>query len=360
MSCSFSVSFFQDSHNVGKIRCDFQTFPIAHRSAGCNHRRMTQARSQLIPPGTGGMFHCVQRCVRRAFLCGVDQYSGRSFEHRKSWVEERIQRLAECFAVAMHAYAVMSNHLHLVLQIDPARAAEWSDEEVAERWTRLFPPREDTDEARLHKCLRLMSNPMRIAVIRSRLGSLSWFMRCLAEPIARRANREDGCTGRFWEGRFKSQLLCDERALLAAMTYVDLNPIRAGIAKTLQESGHTSVKRRIVDAKSDPEKIGQRMMPLAGSIGSAPSLTTADYLNLLEWTGRQIAPGKKGRILADTPSILHRLEQRPERWATRVKAVGSGYWRVIGEVHDMIALAERLGQAWLKGVGFAARLAAAK
>jgi hypothetical protein len=159
---------------------------------------MTQARSQLIPPGTGGMFHCVQCCVRRAFLCGVDEYTGRSFEHRKDWVEGRIQRLAECFAVAVHAYAVMSNHLHLVVEIDPAQISGWSDKDVAERWIRLFPPREDTDAARSHTCERLMSNPMRMALIRARLGSLSWFLRCLAEPIARRANREDGCTGRFW------------------------------------------------------------------------------------------------------------------------------------------------------------------
>ncbi len=305
------------------------------------------------------MFHCVQRCVRRAFLCGVDQYTGRSFEHRKAWVEDRIQRLAECFAVAVHAYAVMSNHLHLVVQIEPVQVSDWSDEDVAERWVRLFPPREDTDAARSHKRLRLISNPMRMVLIRARLGSLSWFMRCLAEPIARRANREDGCTGRFWEGRFKSQLLCDERALLAAMAYVDLNPIRAGIAKTLQGSRHASVKQRIADAKRDQRILDQRMMPIAGLIDHAASVTTADYLQLLEWTGRQLAPDKKGRIATNMPSVLQTLEHRPDRWATRVKAIGSGYWRVIGEVDDMIAIAERMGQAWLKGIGLAARLAGA-
>lgn len=306
------------------------------------------------------MFHCVQRCVRRAFLCGIDRYSGRSFEHRKDWVEDRIQYLAECFAVAIHAYAVMSNHLHLVVEIQPIQVSQWSDKAVAERWIRLFPPRLDSDAARAHKCQRLMSNPMRMAVIRGRLGSLSWFMRCLAEPIARRANREDGCTGRFWEGRFKSQLLCDERALLAAMTYVDLNPIRTGIAKTVQGSRHTSVKQRIADANHDRRMLDQRMMPMAGSIGRVASVTTADYLELLEWTGRQLAPGKKGKITNDTPSLLKTLKHRPERWATRVKAVGSGYWRVIGEVGDMIEIAKRLEQSWLKGIGLATRLAAAE
>ena len=321
---------------------------------------MTQARSQLIPPGTGGSFHCVQRCVRRAFLCGVDQYSGRSFEHRKAWVEARIRILAECFAVAVHAYAMMSNHLHVVVEIDPARIAGWSDEDVVERWIRLFPPREDNDVARSHKRMQLMSNPERMEVIRTRLGSLSWFMRCLAEPIARRANREDGCTGRFWEGRFKSQWLCDERALLAAMAYVDLNPIRAGTAKSLQQSRHTSAEQRIENAKGDRNVLSQRMRPIAWTSVHSVPLTTAEYLHLLEWTGRQIVPGKRGRIRDDTPSALQAFESRPERWAIRVKAVGSGYWRVIGEVDDMVEIAKRLGQAWLKGVGFAARLAGAE
>ncbi len=205
---------------------------------------MTQPRSQLMPVGASGAYHCVQRCVRRAFLCGIDDYTGRSFEHRKQWLEERIHLVAGCFAVSIHAYAVMSNHLHLVVQVDPSHAERWSDADVLERWLRLFPPRDISDEARARKSESILVNAERLATIRARLSNVSWFMRCLAEPIARRANREDGCSGRFWEGRFKSQLLCDERALLAAMAYVDLNPIRAGIAKTLQASRHTSAAPR--------------------------------------------------------------------------------------------------------------------
>jgi REP element-mobilizing transposase RayT len=80
---------------------------------------MTRPRSHIAPHHSSGAFHCVQRCVRQAFLCGVDHYSGRSFEHRRDWIEQRIRLVAECFAVAIDAYAVMSNHLHLVLHIDP-------------------------------------------------------------------------------------------------------------------------------------------------------------------------------------------------------------------------------------------------
>lgn len=82
----------------------------------------------------------MQRCVRRAFLCGVDAYTGHSFDHRKAWVEERVGHLSECFAVSIHAYAVMSNHLHLVVQLAPDAMKGWSDHEIAMRWVRLFPP----------------------------------------------------------------------------------------------------------------------------------------------------------------------------------------------------------------------------
>lgn len=206
---------------------------------------MTQARSQLVSADTPGTYHCVQRCVRRAFLCGVDRYSGQDFDHRKLWIEQRLVLVAECFAVAVHAYAVMSNHLHVVVHLDPSAPLLWTDHEVAGRWVRLFPPREPTDTARISKIERLLADPERLVVVRRRLGNLSWMMKCLVEPIARRANAEDGCKGRFWEGRFKTQRLCDERAVLAAMVYVDLNPVRAGITERLEASRHTSVVARL-------------------------------------------------------------------------------------------------------------------
>ncbi len=316
---------------------------------------MTTARSQLITTGTGGTFHCVQRCVRRAFLCGQDRYTGQSFEHRKAWVEQRISLLSDCFAVAIHAYAVMSNHLHLVLQLDPTLPAAWSDAEVATRWVRLFPPREDAEAARDAKRDRLMQQPDYVTVLRERLSNLSWLMKCLAEPLARAANAEDACKGRFWEGRFKVQVLCDERALLAAMAYVDLNPVRAGMAETLAVSDHTSIRHRL--ATLTPADLDRPLRPVLGQATARTplGLSLRAYVGLVEWTGRQLRPGKHS-MAHDAPRALA-CHDDADRWAMRVKAVGSGYWRVVGDATDLIATAERLGQRWLKGIGLARQLA---
>jgi len=139
------------------------------------------------------------------------------------------------------AYAIMSNHFHIVVRIDRQRALGWSLQEVLERWTRLFcgpalvtrylsQERAQMSDAEIAKVAELGES------YRSRLHDLSWLMRTLNEHVARKANAEDGVKGRFWEGRFKSQALLDEKALLAAMAYVDLNPVRAGIAETAETS----------------------------------------------------------------------------------------------------------------------------
>ncbi len=314
---------------------------------------MTQARSQLVSSDAPGTYHCVQRCVRRAFLCGVDTYSGRDFEHRKVWLEQRLSLVAECFAVAILAYAVMSNHLHVVVHVDPRVTHTWSESEVAERWVRLFPPREPSEAAHAFKVNRLQADPNRLAILRQRLGNLSWLMKCLAEPIARRANAEDGCKGRFWKGRFKAQRLCDTRAVLAAMVYVDLNPVRAGMTTRLEQSHHTSVAVRL---SSPADELNAPLRPVAGNLAICLPIRAGDYLHLVAWTGQQVHPCKRGRLNQGVPEVLTRWEHSPQRWSTRVKAIGSGYWRVVGDAQDLKAWAERIGQRWLKGLGLATAL----
>jgi REP element-mobilizing transposase RayT len=209
----------------------------------------TYARRDLVDDDRIGVYHCIARCVRRAFLCGTDSYTGRDYSHRKAWVLDRLRQLAGLFGVEVCGYAVMSNHLHIVLRNRPDVVRQWSDDEIAIRWRKLFPQRDElTGEPREpdgHDVAMLTADAGRLAVLRSRLASLSWFMRCLCEWVARRSNHEEGSFGRFWAGRFKSQPLLDEAALLACSVYVDLNPIRAGIATTPEESQFTSGFDRI-------------------------------------------------------------------------------------------------------------------
>jgi hypothetical protein len=193
--------------------------------------------------------------------------------------------------------------------------------------------------------------------LRRRLGDLSWLMRCLAEPIARRANAEDRCRGRFWEGRYKCQLLCDTRAVLPAMTYVDLNPIRAGMATRLEDSDHTSAQQRIEHAKRDPSTLMQSLLPTSGSLLRCLPIRAGEYLELVDGTGRQLRDGKRGGIHKDVPPILQSLDPKSRRWIVRVNAVGSGYWRVVGEAQDLIAVAQGIGQRWVKGLGLAKKIA---
>ncbi|MDC8829972.1 transposase [Alteromonas gilva] len=209
---------------------------------------MPKTRSSQISLTDTPFYHCISRCVRRSYLCGKDKYTGKSFEHRKSWVEERLLKLAGVFAIDVCAYAVMSNHVHVVLHVNTAKAREWSVRRVLIQWhklhkgtllTRKYLARESLNDA------EMMSVEATAEIYRQRLFDISWFMRNLNEYIARAANAEDECTGRFWEGRFKSQALLDEKAVLTCMVYVDLNPIRAKVAHAVDESKHTSIFRRL-------------------------------------------------------------------------------------------------------------------
>ena len=209
---------------------------------------MPQPRSSQISLSDTPFYHCVSRCVRRSFLCGIDDYSGQSYEHRREWVERRMLFLSSVFAIDICAYAVMSNHVHVVLHVDVKQLMAWTDNEIVRRWhllhkgtllTQMFA-RGDT----LSQGQQLTLDDT-IIEYRKRLHDISWLMRNLNEYIAREANKEDDCSGRFWEGRFKSQALLDEAAIIACMAYVDLNPIRAKIADTPETSKHTSIQNRL-------------------------------------------------------------------------------------------------------------------
>ena len=313
---------------------------------------MTQPRSQLVDPTQAGTFHCVNRCVRRSWLCGFDKYLGKSYEHRKSWVEARVLELGGIFACGIHAWAVMCNHLHIVVHMSPATADGWSPEDVAVRWVRLYPAR--NAELCAQKVSAILENSELIAEYRARLTNLSWLMKSLSEPIARKANAEVKVTGRFWEGRFCCQALLSEKSILAAMTYVDLNPVRAKIAKGISTSRYTSVKLRNQQLRKNPERANQPIMPLVGAHSfNLPGISEADYIELVDFTGREWHAGKRGKIDATEPKALTKLGLNKNHWTTRVKGIGSGYWRVVGEVEELIEKAKEISQRTLFGIGFA-------
>jgi len=322
---------------------------------------MPRPRKSLVSLDATPYYHCVSRCVRRAFLCGEDSVSGQSFEHRRGWIEQRLLDLADIFAIDIAAYAVMSNHYHVVLHIDKDIAQHWTETEVIERWHRLFKGSMFSQRFMQGEALsKAERNALseQIEEWRNRLISISWFMRCTNETIAREANKEDQATGRFWEGRFKSQALLDEKAVAACMVYVDLNPIRAKLAETPESSEYTSVKQRIkaaLKAKQSKQILNQTgLFPFAGNPRKAMPeglpFRLTDYLELVEWTGRIIREDKRGAIPVNLPPLLERLNIDAKHWLYLSQHFESPFKGLVGTAHTVRNACERLGKQWVQGI----------
>ena len=357
---------------------------------------MTRARQEQISLEATSFYHCYVRCVRRAYLCGDDHISGENFDHRKQWIVSRLRFLSSVYAIDICAYAVMSNHYHVVLHVDSQRAANWSDEEVASRWMQLYKghilvtrwlQNDDVDEATLDSVKKI------ITAWRERLSSVSWFMRCINETIARMANEEDGCKGRFWEGRFRSQALLDEAAVLSCMAYVDLDPVRAGMAKDVVDSDFTSIQQRVIDYSRQSKSVKNAntsdtltqglkrrdnvvqelkrdlnldknteadLMPFDGSrcfevndshtdIHAALPFTREDYFDLVDLTGRLIRDDKRRYIAADIPPIVSRLGINPDKWLNHIKKFGHSYGNCSGSADNIVNFAAKFDSRWGKG-----------
>jgi len=236
----------------------------------------------------------VSRCVRRSWLCGQERRGAKNYDYRKDWLKQRLFHLAKYFAIEVDAYTIMSNHFHLVVFYDPKACEDWSCEEVAYRWFEAFPPRCDgrngeLDEVKSLRRERMLTQPERIQKARRSLGSLSDFMKYLKQPIAWRANREDGCKGHFFEGRFYSGALLCESAVLAAMAYVDLNPVRAKIARSLEACVDSSISARLKVIANSKERLLEALKPLVSGLerselefSSRLGMTHSGYVDILE------------------------------------------------------------------------------
>ena len=422
-------------------------------------------RQFVFDPLEVGVYHCINRCVRRSMLCGWDPLTQRSYEHRQVWLQERLIFLASVMAIDLEGFCTMGNHLHLIVRNRPDVAGKWSAEEIARKWLQLCPPykpgtREVAEIPSQADLDAILNNPGRVKQLRLRLSNPSWLMRFVTEKLARVANQEDQTTGRFWEGRFKMQRLLDEWAVAACLVYVDLNPIRAGLTNTLSQSKHTAVFARLagvvhsvattlsaqqrqeygLEAEADvsstppaPAGAGDEArggaiqtndslaseIPTSGSLtapvteaktpadskavdrsvwsrlpsdlvneasrhaafegpttwlapleitelalqqavpGSRTSnlgclnMTFTQYLELLEWTGRQVQAGKVGRIPAEEPPILQQLGVAGEGWLKLVASFHTkrgGLRRAIGRPAALEAEAVKRGQRWIQGI----------
>jgi len=320
---------------------------------------MPMPRKSLVSVETTPSYHVVSRCVRRTFLFGV--VDNKDFSHRRDAIVAKLAELTQLFCIDISAYAIMSNHYHLVVRVQKQRALDLSLAEIAARWSALFSlpllakryvDHEVMTDVEIAEAMR------QIELRRARLFDLSWFMRCLNEPIARMANLEDGCTGRFWEGRFKSQALLDERAELQAMAYVDLNPIRAQMAETLEDSDFTSIQTRLNQASS---LMNALLLAFAGDSHkhNHPEhipYSFIEYIQLVDWTGRQIKTGKRGVIPNMVPPILTRLNINTAAWINNCEGLERNFHRVIGSASHMIEFCEKFKQKRILGIT-AARLA---
>ncbi len=339
---------------------------------------MTMARSRLVDVTVTRWYHCITRCVRRACLLGEGPID------RKEWIERRLQELSEIFAVAVGGFSVLDNHLHLLVRLDPNVANGWSDEEVVRRWGRLFPPRDKARQAlpvSEQWVQWRLQDVLWVAAARARLQSLSWFMKCLKEPLARLANRQDQTRGAFFEERFKSVAILDEESLLATCAYIDLNPVAAGIAAVPEASPHTSVTTRVEHVKAqsragdlDAAKQGSvagsrvsagleetiwlcpiedRRMLDSSCEGMLEGFSLGSYLLLVDYTGRLFREGK-ATISAELSGILDRLGSSAESWWARLQKLSRG--RLLGRFfaasrERLREVAARLGVHHLANLG---------
>jgi hypothetical protein len=325
--------------------------------------------------------------VRRAFLCGRDPHSGKDYEYRRDWICQFEEKLAGLFAVEVGFHAELSNHLHVVLRNRPDVAARWTDKEVARRWlaiTHLVKSKDgELKEISAGQIAIEMADPERGAELRKRLADPSFFMATLCEHVARRSNREDGCSGSFWDGRFKCRALLDEAAILVCGIYVDLNQIRAGEAQTPETSTHTSAHDRIAGRRHRQRQagvvsadcVGSLKTPdgwlceltlqegldadVRGGIGSATGrrasdkgllpITLDDYLQLLDTSGRIVREGKSGSILAHLAPILQRLGIKVDLWSELVTLYHEWFGHVVGASPKLVDRAAGAGRRWYWG-----------
>ncbi len=312
-------------------------------------------RSELFLPHDISICHVVQRCVRRMFLAGLDDETGKDYTYRREWIRERLEKLASVFAIDVLTYAILSNHLHVVIRNRPDVVKTWSDQEVALRWLQIFPGKrieEQLGNPTQADVDALAKDLEKLEAIRSRLSDISWFMRALSEPIARRANSEEKCTGAFWEGRFKAQRLLDEAGLLACCMYVDLNPIRAAMAESIEGSMYTSAYDRLGASQGAMIESSAALMQSIGYKEAAEIRKNSTPMELAN--RRRKALKRKGpKVLRDAwlaPLTIGPNQQGPMASKTGYRASDKGFLNMsLEEYFELLVFTGKQGRSDKRG-----------
>ena len=353
---------------------------------------MTTARKDFMQAEISGTFHLMVRCVRRSFLQGFDEYSGKDYSHRKSWVPDKIKLLLEAIAIDISAYANMDNHFHLIVRNRPDLLKDLTPLQIAARWLIIHPTKEMKKDKRKTPTKDDLDQTLAkydVEELRRRLSDISWFMQELNQYISAKANKEDNCKGAFFETRFKSQFLADDAAILTCMIYCDLNPIRAQTATSIEDSIHTSgyvryqaekAKNNLLNAdnlkESEPNKklnklqkkeineqkkiakINKWLAPIEKidlnlkDTTRTPilNITLSKYLELLDFTGRQYHKDKPGIISGNIAPILKVMGLSQKQWIENLKNYGKWYYRVLGPLIDLKEKLISTKQRWFKGI----------
>ncbi len=318
-------------------------------------------RRDIVDPDEVGIYHCYSRCARGAYLCGFDRETNMDYGHRKGWIIDRQNLLARIFALELFAYAVLDNHMHHVIRTRPDVAKQWTDEEVIRRWHTLHPQKSENGaviELTDDHLAALLKDKAKIEEWRRRLASLSWYMKELKENIAKRANRESGKTGHFFDARFNSPRIADALTLLLCLLYVELNPVRAAIVDRPEAYKHCSFQLRclahLLRQKCSDNNDNQRQIapdaslqpiPETGEQGNlaAPTyrpsdegilpMSAAHFLTLVDWVGRSKRPDKRGTIPSNLAPVLERLGGTSELLADSQVLYGHLFRRAGRRVH---------------------------
>lgn len=297
---------------------------------------MATARKYKIDLNETTVYHIVSSCVRHAWLCGYDKKRKKSYEHRRIRLIGRMHYLASAFFIDLLEHNILSNHLHLMLDVDVDGAQQACRKDIVERYFSVSLAQGYKEVKKWYNGKRLTKKQYNkalsdIEMFRERLISISWFMQKLKQPFAKEANREENMQGSsFWDGRFYSRGIYSDAEMIMCMIYIALNKLRAKMAKYPENDQHTALYERLYQQLTDSKtlvELGlpefkrdrlakynipvQALMPFLGYESAHNQrgirFDFQDYCKLVDMTARIKRDDKRGQLDPEAQSIMERL-----------------------------------------------------